>query len=158
MKNSAIPRHACDCFTQTAPDAPSLTRSQEERDGLRQACLPLGWKVDNNRTRKPARGKAFKRIIGVHKLRIVNTDYGWFIQREEWGRAGYEVLFNVTACRSVLCDNFTAAAQLAEAAHSALPPSNSLTCDRYVVAPQLAEAAHPGFSPGDQLTWTSVRS
>src|SRR5262245_49750481 len=115
MKNSATPRHTCDCLTKTAPDAPSLTRSQEERDGLRHACLPLGWEVDDNRTRKAARRKAFKRIVGIHKLKIVNTDYGWYIIREEWCRARYERLFNMTTCRSVLCDSCVAAAQLAEA-------------------------------------------
>jgi hypothetical protein len=74
--------------------------------------LPHGWEVDK-------RFEVFSRIIGVHKLWVTNSDYGWLVEREEW-LGGEQVLANMLPGFPVLCDTYVAAARLAEAAHAGL--------------------------------------
>jgi hypothetical protein len=77
--------------------------------------LPHGWEVDK-------RFEVFSRIIGVHKLWVINSDYGWVVEREEWLGGPEQVLANSLASFPVLCDTYVTAARLAEAAHAGLAP------------------------------------
>ena len=75
--------------------------------------LPYSWGAD-----KPY--EVFSRIIGGYELTVVNSDYGWIIERREL--FGPEmVLVDVLAELPVLCATYVTAARLAEAAHVGLP-------------------------------------
>jgi hypothetical protein len=81
--------------------------------------LPPGWEVDK-------RFEVFGCTTGVHRLWVVNSDYGWVIERKGWG-GPEEVLANFLANCPVLCDSYVTAAWLAEEAHAGLPPPYLLT-------------------------------
>jgi hypothetical protein len=76
--------------------------------------LPRGWEVDKL-------AEVFSRGIGIHKLTVRNSDYGWVIERREWLGGPEEVLAIILTSSPVLCETYITAARLAEAAHAGLP-------------------------------------
>ena len=81
--------------------------------------LPSGWEVH-----KPA--EVFTRRAGGHQLWLVNSDYGWLIERKELFGAE-QVLASIFMGFPVLCDTHVMAARLAEAAYQGLRPEYQLT-------------------------------
>ena len=81
--------------------------------------LPSGWEVH-----KPA--EVFTRRAGGYQLWLVNSDYGWLIERKElFGTE--QVLASIFMGFPVLCDTHVIAARLAEAAYQGLRPEYQLT-------------------------------
>jgi hypothetical protein len=82
--------------------------------------LPRGWRAQE-------RSEVFSCVVGCHRLSVVASDYGWLVERQEWLGGPEEVLANLVWHFPVLCDTYTTAARLAEAAHRGLPPEYLLT-------------------------------